>query len=511
MPTFAFAEFKESPMSQTNPTVKPGSPGTKPSGPPGGTPPKLSWKQYVADFVKAPAKAKAALIGSLLLVAISPSALAAMTPFIVPAYAMDTGTPPPDAILLFVTVPIIAGALILPFAGRWVDRYGARAVALPAVILYAITMAAIPLAGSTTWLLGTLLVLASIFGFAASLGIVFKVISGWFPEHRGIGFGLIGVVSSLASAALSPLFQWLINGNAPATPTGPPAGVEIPEGELPAGPPPAGVEAAPVDPSVFAGLGWDGVYYVVAIAIAVIGIPAALWLISEPKVAAAGALPKMLDANLPGVPFRTAIRSRAWIFIVLLLTLVGVGPIAMRQNAVDFYGGIGIDAATVSLGLSVLFTASVIGLLVGGTVLDRARHPWVVAVLVATVPVALAVALLNMGSVPLLFVSMALLGFATGAESALGPALLAKYFGLKSFGALQGLTLAISGTALALAPYVVSAIQLSSGSFTIPFLAVAGLTAIGVIFAVLLPRYPKPWVLILPDGQKAESAQPTTD
>jgi MFS family permease len=459
--------------------------------------------------VRAPGKAKAALIGSLLLVAISPSALAAMTPFVVPAYAMDTGTPPPDAILLFVTVPIIAGALILPFAGRWVDRYGARVVALPAVILYAITMAAIPLAGGTTWLLGLLLVLASIFGFAASLGIVFKVISGWFPEHRGIGFGLIGVVSSLTSAALSPLFQWLINGN---TPAGGSEGAEVPAGELPSGPPPAGVEAPPVDPSVFAGLGWDGVYYVVAIGIAVIGIPAALWLISEPKVAAVGALPKMLDANLPGVPFRRAIRSRAWISVVLILTLVGIGPIAMRQNAVDFYDVIGIDAATVSLSLSVLFSVSVIGLLLGGTVLDRARHPWVVAVLVGTVPIALVIALLNTGSVPLLFVSMALLGFATGAESVLGPALLAKYFGLKSFGALQGLTLAISGIALALAPYIVSAIQVSSGSFTIPFLVVTALTVVGVIFAVLLPKYPKPWVLTLPDQEKkAELAQPAAE
>ena len=150
--------------------------------PPGVLPPvdgpKLSWKQYATDFVKSPGRAKAALIGSLILVAMSPAGLAAMTPFIVPAYSMSTGTPPPDAILLFVSIPLVFGPLFLPFVGRWVDRYGARRVALPSIILYAILMALVPLVGGTTWLLAAVLAFAAVFGFSASLGIVFKVISG---------------------------------------------------------------------------------------------------------------------------------------------------------------------------------------------------------------------------------------------------------------------------------------------------------------------------------------------
>ncbi|GAB2854306.1 MFS transporter [Actinocorallia aurea] len=413
---------------------------------------------------------------------------------------MKTGTAPSQAILLFVTLPLVIGPLLLPVVGRWVDQRGARSVALPAVILYAITMAAIPLAEGRTWLLETLLILASIFGFAASLGVIFKIISTWFPEHRGIGFGLVGVVSSLASAILSPVFQWLVNGDAPAVPAG--------GADLPAAPPGGAPPVSAVDPGVFTGFGWDGVYYLIAIAIAVLGILAVVWLISEPKVTPVAG-PKLLEAGLPGLPFRQAIRTRAWILIVLLLTLASTGPVAIRQNAVDLFGQAGIDAATVSLGLSVLFSMSVVGLLLGGTVLDRARHPWIVAVLIATVPVGLALALINSGSVALLYVSMALLGFATGAESALGPALVAKYFGLKSFGALQGLALAITGSALALAPYAVSAIQAGVGSYTAPLLILVGLTGIAVVLAVLLPKYPRPWVLQTPTGD-AVPGRPTS-
>lgn len=484
----------------TNPSETPGSPPTLVPPVPMSTresaPPKTSWKHYAADFIKAPRQAKAALIGSLLLVAVSPSAFSALTPYVAPAYAMKTGTTPSDAILLFVTVPLVIGPLLLPVVGRWVDRRGARRVAIPAVVLYAITTAAIPLAAGRVWLLETLLIVASVFGFAASLGVVFKIISTWFPEHRGIGFGLVGVTSSVAGAVLSPVFQWLVNGDTPAVSS---AVSAHPAGK-PSGPPP--VSAA--DPGVFTGLGWDGVYYVAALAIAVVGIPAVLWLVSEPKVTPTTG-PKLLEANLPGVPFRRAIRTRAWIFIVLLLTFVSTGPVSIRQNAVDFFGQNGIDSATVSLGLSVLFSASVVGLLVAGTVLDRARRPWIVAVLIATVPVGLALALINGGSLALFYVAMALLGFATGAESALGPALIAKYLGLKSFGSMQGLTLAITGSALALAPYAVSAIQASSGSYTPALLMLVGLTGIAVVLAALLPKYPRPWVMPAPAGDDVPS------
>ncbi|MDP9898405.1 hypothetical protein [Variovorax ginsengisoli] len=232
----------------------------------------------------------------------------------------------------------------------------------------------------------------------------------------------------------------------------------------------------------------------IAMAIALIGIPAVLWLISEPKAASVVAMPKTVDAHLPGVPFGKAIRTRAWIFITLFVAFSAGGPIAMRLIAVDFYGQNGIHPATVSLALSVLFSTSVIGLLATGAVLDRASRPWIVAALLVTVPVGLVLALVNTGSVALLYISMAFLGFASGAESTLGPTLIAKYFGLKSFAALQGLTLAITSPILAMSPLLVSVVKTASGSYAIPLLMLIGIGLIAVILAALLPKYPRPWV-----------------
>jgi MFS family permease len=428
-----------------------------------------TWRAYIADLLGAPAKAKAALIGCFILMAISPAGLSAMLPFVTASFAMRTGKPLSEAILLFVATPLLISPLILPIAGAWVDRWGAKRVAVPAAILYAASTACVPHSSGVPGLLGIVIVLSSVFGFMASLAVVFKVITGWFPRHRGIGFALIGVVSSLAGAVLSPVFQWVINGD----------GAPL-------------ASAAAANPSAFRGLGWDGAYTVVAIAIAILAIPTALFLLSEPKIElAASSAPSR--RNAPGTSLREALKTRTWIFITLFLALAAAGPMTLRQNAVNFLGERGFDSATVAVSQSVLFIASIIGLFSGGMILDRASRPWVIVPILAAVPIGLVLAYVNHGVVPLLFVATALLGFATGAESALGPFLIARYFGQKSFAQLQGLTLAISTLALGLSPFLVSVVQSATGSYFVPFTVLTVLTGLAVLLAVFLPDYPTEW------------------
>ncbi|MEV7978982.1 MFS transporter [Streptomyces sp. NPDC086519] len=451
---------------------------------------EAGWKSYLADLWKAPASAKAALAGCLLLMLVSPSGLSAMTTFIVPAFAKDTGAAKSAGILVFVSIPLLIGPIVLPFAGRWVDRLGARKVAIPSAVLYAALTALVPLCGSSVPTLAVVLILASVFGFMSGLAVVFKVVSTWLPQHRGIGFALIGVASSVAAAVFSPVFQWLISGSAD--------------------------------------LGWKGTYVLVAAAIALVAIPTTVFLISEPteptepveqtrRMEPTGRMelteameptkrhmtgPEAELPRLPGIPLGRAVRTRVWISITVSLAFAAAGPMTVRQNAVDFFGERGFDEATVSLSLSALFAASVVGLVVGGMILDRTDRPRVVVPMLAAVPVGLLTAFLNHGSAPLLFFAMILLGFATGAESSLGPFLVARYFGLASFAQLQGLTLAISTLSLGMSPFLVSAAQTATGSYTVPVLALTALTVVAVVLAAVLPKFPPPW--------KAENAPDQT-
>ncbi|MFF3710821.1 MFS transporter [Streptomyces phaeochromogenes] len=431
---------------------------------------EAGWKSYLADLWKAPPSAKAALLGCLLLMLVSPSGLSAMTTFIVPSFAQETGAAKSAGILVFVSLPLLIGPIVLPFAGRWVDRLGARRIAIPSAVLYAALTALIPLCGSSVPALAVVLILASVFGFMSGLAVVFKVVSTWLPQHRGIGFALIGVASSLAATVFSPVFQWLISGSA--------------------------------------GLGWKGTYLLVAAVIAVVAIPTTVFLISEPQEPTAPRVtgPDVELPRLSGIPLRKAVRTRIWISITISLAFAAAGPMTVRQNAVDFFNERGFTGATVSLSLSALFAASVVGLLGGGMILDRTDRPRVVVPMLAAVPVGLLIAFVNHGSTPLLFVAMILLGFATGAESALGPFLIARYFGLASFAQLQGLTLAISTLSLGMSPFLVSAMQTATGSYTVPVLALTALTVVAVVLAAVLPKFPSQWKIGNPPDQIVESA-----
>lgn len=289
----------------------------------------------------------------------------------------------------------------------------------------------------------------------------------------GIGFALVGVLSSFANALFSPLFQWLIYG---ATNSGGSA---------------SGLHQ-------LGGIGWSGSYFVVAATIAVLGIPSALFLISEPaKPSAAKRLP-MPGSNLnlenaAGIPLKTAIRTKTWIFITLFLAITAAGPMTVRQNSVDFFQQRGFDLNDIAFSQSVLFVASVVGLFLGGMILDRSRRPWVIAPLLAMVPIGLTIAYFNHGSVFLLYVAMSSLGFATGAESALGPFLVARYFGPKAFAQIQGLTLAICSLSFGLTPFLTSAMATAAGSYFVPFAILTGLTIVAVALGALLPNYPPEW------------------
>ncbi|WP_169816207.1 MFS transporter [Nocardia miyunensis] len=416
-----------------------------------------------------PPAAWRAAIACAIVMALSPAALIAITPFFVGPVSQQYGWAQSETLTLY-SLPMIVAPLALPLAGRWVDLWGVRVVAIPCFVLYAVTTALVAEMGASEIRLGLAIGLSNMFGFMGSVGVYYKVVSEWFPHHRAVGFSvLIGATGSLAGAVYSPLGQFAVHT-----------------------------------------LGWRGTYLALGLVILLIGVPTQIFLLSEPgsRTDQPGARIATSDTGtgepgahtgadapsvpLPGMSFLASLWTRRWVSVVFVI--VGTSGIvaAVRQNAVALLGERGYSAGLASLSLSALMIASVIGQFVSGVALDRTRTPRAGVLFFACVPVGIAILLTAHGNRWQLMLAMCLLGVVVGAEATVGAYLVSRYFGLRAFAQVQGLTMGIGSLSIGIAPIVLQWAREHSSNYSG---ALVGALVIGiavVAVALSLPRYAYP-------------------
>lgn len=420
--------------------------------------PKPSLREYLSGLRHYPAAAWKAGAACVIAMLFSPVALSTTVTLMVKPMSSDFGWAQSKTLTAF-NIPTILAPFILPLAGRMVDRWGARVIAIPGMAVYALGIGAVGLIGASTVQLILVLLVANFAGYTAIFGVVYKVVAQWFPRHRGSGYSLlIGVSASLGGAVLSPVCQLSINA-----------------------------------------IGWRTTELVIGASILLISFSAQVFLLSQPAPTAetaetaerqsAAGLPQALDGSR--IPVGKFLRTRAWLLLNVMLALsVGV-VMSVRLNAVSLFGDRGYSATTVALSVSVLLVGSIIGQILAGFTLDRSRSardfvPFSVCLLVGTLMIFLA-----NGSVWLLYLSMGVLGLMTGAESTVGPYLLSRYFGLRVFAQLQGISLAISiCVGIGLFPILTEASAESTGGYGAALVVASVLSALSLVLLFLMPRFP---------------------
>lgn len=415
------------------------------------THPTGSLRDYVTSLRGYPRPAWKAAIACVLAMALSPAALNATITLFVEPVSQDFGWSQTRTLTTF-SVPTIAAPFILPLAGRWVDRWGARAIAVPGAALYALFTASTAFAGGNALILS--LFAAAVFGFIAVLGVFYKVVAEWFPHHQGWGYSLlIGAAASLGGAIMAPLCQLSIDG-----------------------------------------LGWRPTYLLIALAILVIVFPAQYFLLSEPaRIRADGPAGKAVrgKAELPGVPLGAALRTRAWLFMAAAMVLIAAVVMSVRLNTASLFGGRGYSDTTVSLSLSVLLVSSIVGQFLAGVSMDRSRSARAFVPFVACVVVGVGVIFAATGATGALVLAMGLLGLGMGAESSVAPYLVARYFGLRAFAQLQGMMLGlVAFLGVGVSPLLVQGAAEATGSYTGPLIVLAAVGVLALALVFLLPRYP---------------------
>jgi len=353
----------------------------------------------------------------------------------------------------------LEGYSLSPFWGLLVSRFGTRGPMLVGTVLLA--MGCFVLSKLDSLLVFFLGFFIAGLGFGAYLTAPLAAIGNWFRARRTLAIGLALSGFGL-SGFLAPVLDWGIQG-----------------------------------------YGWRAVYVAAGAAAIVLGIPLCLLLRYRPEPyghAVDGkstpvdgdARGPRTDAESAGRPLtaREALRTRAFWLITVLFAFSFLAMTGIYPHMVTYLTGTGIEPGLAVLGITGLTVASAVGMIGGGALGDQRgnRHVLIGALLVHAVGI-LIFATVSQPWQLLVFVVMA--GSTAGAFNSIVPALIAEYFGTRSFAQILGLVYAP-------APFIWFGIPSSAGwvadhfgTYRPAWLALAALILAAVPLALML-RPPAP-------------------
>lgn len=334
-------------------------------------------------------------------------------------------------------------AVCSPVLGRLLDRYEPRWVILPCMAIFGAAFASLSLLSPSLLHLYAVFVVLGMVGNGTTQMGYSRAVSTWFDEKRGLALALVMAGVGTGGIVLPPLAQALIARG-----------------------------------------GWRTAYAGLAALIFVFGIPLTAVFVRERHSVQQG-----VRLHTEGVTVRDAVRSRAFLIIVATLFLGSITINGAVTHLSPLLTDRGIDATSAALTVSLLGAASFCGRLLTGYLLDRFFGPRVSFLLMTGVAAGIVI-LSRAASVIPAMAAVALIGLGLGAEADITPYLLSRYFGLRAFSTLYGLTWTAYAAAGAIGPVIMGKAFDVTGSYgpLLGMLAIAMFVSAGLM--LLLPRYP---------------------
>jgi len=333
--------------------------------------------------------------------------------------------------------------LVSPGLGRLIDRVGPRKVILVCMTVYACAVGSLGLLHGLLQFYATCFVLGLVGNGAAHLAYS-RSISTWFRLRLGTALAFVMVGAGMGAMVLPVIAQGIITR-----------------------------------------YGWRVTYVSLGVLALLLGLPLSWRYIRErPVVRNATAA-----VEHAGVSWQQGLRSAPfWIITAILL----VSSMSMN-GAITHLSALltdrEISARDAALCASALGGSSLLGRIVVGSLLDRFFGAYVAFAVNLTT--ALGVLLLGRAnSFAAGCVAAALIGIGAGGEAATTPYLLMRYFGLRGFSTLYGVTWTFYAMAGALGPILLGRAFDATGSYASLLAVLAVALGLAAVSNLLLPRYP---------------------
>ena len=323
------------------------------------------------------------------------------------------------------SISSVVTALLSPFFGILIDRYGSRRLALPGLVITALAMASIALANGSPlqWL--------AIWAFYALISITVKTtvwtaaVSGTFTAGRGLALGLTLSGTAAAQIIAPPLANWLVD-------------------EM-------GWRLA----YVWMSLGWGGLALLLA------------WLFLYDAHDRNRALESAdAPAELPGLSLGEAWRSRALWAIAASTFLMMFLSLGLQIHQVPILTGAGISRSNAAWLAGLFGVAGIIGKLVTGWLLDRFPHANAIgAATLAANSIAFGLLLWGVHAPALIVAAILLNGYSAGCKLQICTLLTARYGGMRNFGKIYGTMTSVVALSSGVGPMAAGAVYDLTGGY----------------------------------------------
>jgi MFS family permease len=353
-----------------------------------------------------------------------------------------------------------------PVLGRLLDRFGPRIVILPCMTIFGLSFASLGLlTPHLPHFYGTFLVLGAVGNGTTQMGYS-RAVSSWFDRRRGLALALVMAGVGSGAMVFPPVAQALIDA-----------------------------------------YGWRAAYFVLGGVILLLGVPMTALFVREHPAAGIRTQAASAEAGV-----FEGVRSRPFAIIIATLVLVSVSTNGAIAHLMPMLTDRGVAAGAAAFAISALGLSSFAGRLATGALLDRFFGPKLAMYLFAVS--AAGILLLTQAASSWMGVAAAVLvGVGVGAEADVTPYLLTRYFGLRSFSTLYGLTWTAYAVAGAAGPVMMGKVFDATGSYAALLSGLSVATLCAAVLMRMLPPYPRlsrvaaPAALARAEAQTASGTQ----
>jgi MFS family permease len=333
-------------------------------------------------------------------------------------------------------------ALGSPIIGQSLDRFGPRRVILPCMTVFGCAIASLALLRPHLWQFYATCILLGAVGNGAAHLAYSRAIATWFRERLGIALALVMAGAGLGSTILPFVTQTIISR-----------------------------------------AGWRAAYACLGALALTVALPSTWRYVHERTAVHASSV-----APQAGRTWQQGLRSFPFWIIVVVLLVSSMSMNGTITHLAALLSDRGVSARGAALSASMLGASSLLGRLAVGWFLDRVFGAHVAFVLYMITGAGM---LLLCRADTLLWgcVAAGCVGVGAGGEADIVPYLLTRYFGLRAFSTLYGITWTFYAIAGAVGPVILGWAFDSTGSYNALLTLLAGAMACAAALMLFLPRY----------------------